>query len=58
MIKDIPFDFSHERLHAFENSKNNLPFELICDISDYAIGTILGQRKDEIFLLSIMQVGL
>ena len=26
-----------------------LPFELMCDASDYAVGAILGQRKDKIF---------
>ena len=24
-----------------------LPFEIMCDASDYAVGTILGQRKDK-----------
>nr|GFD10986.1 reverse transcriptase domain-containing protein [Tanacetum cinerariifolium] len=28
----------------------NLPFELMCDESDYAIGTVLGQRKSKHFL--------
>ena len=26
-----------------------LPFELMCDTSDYAIGTILGQIKNKVF---------
>lgn len=25
----------------------NLPFELMCDASDYAVGTVLGQCKDK-----------
>ncbi|KAL4386087.1 hypothetical protein GQ457_09G016400 [Hibiscus cannabinus] len=28
-----------------------LPFELMCDASDYAVGAVLGQRKGEIFHL-------
>ena len=26
-----------------------LPFELMCDASDYVVGVVLGQRKDKIF---------
>lgn len=25
----------------------SLPFELICDMSDYVVGVVLGQRKDK-----------
>ena len=27
----------------------NLPFELMCDVSDFAIGAILGQTKEKVF---------
>nr|GFC69925.1 reverse transcriptase domain-containing protein [Tanacetum cinerariifolium] len=56
--KETPFVFSKECVDAFNTLKKkltealilvvpdcNLPFELICDASDFAIGTFLGQRK-------------
>ncbi|KAL5577892.1 hypothetical protein UlMin_019591 [Ulmus minor] len=59
LVKDVVFDFSKECLHAFETLKEKLisspiivapdwelPFTLMCDASDYAIGAVLGQRKD------------
>ena len=27
----------------------DLPFELMCDASDYAIGVVLGQKRETIF---------
>ena len=27
----------------------NLPFELMCDASDFAVGLVLGQRKENLF---------
>ena len=27
----------------------NLPFELMCDASDFAVGLVLGQRKEKVF---------
>nr|GEY60673.1 reverse transcriptase domain-containing protein [Tanacetum cinerariifolium] len=60
--KDTPFVFSKECIEAFNTLKKklteapilvvpdwNLPFELMCDASDYAIGAVLGQRKSKHF---------
>ncbi|GJZ43419.1 reverse transcriptase domain-containing protein [Tanacetum coccineum] len=54
--KDTPFVFYQDCINAFEILKKkltkapilvipdwNLPFELMCDASDYAIGAVLGQ---------------
>ncbi|KAL5540758.1 hypothetical protein UlMin_044081 [Ulmus minor] len=62
LVKDAVFDFSKDCLHAFETLKEKLisspiivapdwelPFTLMCDASDYAIGVVLGQRKGKIF---------
>nr|GFB17380.1 DNA-directed DNA polymerase [Tanacetum cinerariifolium] len=60
--KETPFIFSKECIDAFSTLKKkpteapilvvpdwNLPFELMCDESDYAIGAVLGQRKSKHF---------
>ncbi|KAL5578124.1 hypothetical protein UlMin_019823 [Ulmus minor] len=62
LVKDGVFVFSKDCLHAFETLKEKLisspiivapdwelPFTLMCDASDYAIGVVLGQRKGKIF---------
>nr|GFA05205.1 reverse transcriptase domain-containing protein [Tanacetum cinerariifolium] len=62
--KETPFVFSKECIDAFNTLKKklteasilvdpdwNLAFELMCDASNYAIGTVLGQRKSKHFQL-------
>jgi hypothetical protein len=57
---DVPFVFDDECKEAFETLKKdlttapivqrpdwNLPFEIMCDASDFAVGAVLGQRVDE-----------
>ena len=59
MVNDVPFVFFDDCLHAFEKLKQtlisapiihppdwSLPFKLMCDASDYAIGAVLGKRRD------------
>lgn len=58
--KDVPFNF-YECLVAFNTLKKklvivpilavheqNLPFELMCGVSDYRIGVVLGQHKNKV----------
>nr|GEX71000.1 reverse transcriptase domain-containing protein [Tanacetum cinerariifolium] len=60
--KETPFVFSKECVDEFNTLKQklteapilvvpdwNLPFELMCDASDFAIGAVLGRRKTKHF---------
>ncbi|GKA74083.1 reverse transcriptase domain-containing protein [Tanacetum coccineum] len=60
--KNTPFIFSNECIQAFETLKKkltktpiliapdwDLPFKLMCDATDFAIGAVLGQRHEKHF---------
>ena len=62
LVQGIPFEFDSQCLQAFTVLKDKLisdpivvapdwsfPFELMCDASDYAIGVVLGQKREKIF---------
>ena len=62
LMQGVSFDFNDSCMKAFETLKAqlistlvivapdwDLPFELMCNASNYVVGAILGQRKDKIF---------
>src|SRR5436190_3724218 len=59
--KEVPFDLDHSCMTAFNQLKKELssapiirppdwtlPFEIMCDASDYAVVSVLGQRIDKL----------
>ena len=60
LAKDVPFLFANDCLEAFNRLKHalisalviqpsdwGLPFEIMYDASNYAVGPVLGQRKND-----------
>ena len=62
LIQGVPFEFNEPCMNVFELLKKkltsapivvtldwNLPFELMCDASDFTVRAVLGQRKEKVF---------
>ena len=62
LMQGVPFEFNDPCMNGFGLLKKkltltpivvapdwNLPFELMCDASDFAVRAILGQRKEKVF---------
>ena len=62
LVQGTPFDFDEKCVQAFSILKDrlvstpivvapdwDLPFELMCDTNDYAIGAVLGQKREKMF---------
>jgi hypothetical protein len=60
LAKDVPFEFDDAYMKSFKTLKKalisapiiqppnwSLPFKIMCDASDYAVGAVLGQIKDK-----------
>ncbi|KAI5401260.1 hypothetical protein KIW84_065926 [Lathyrus oleraceus] len=70
LMKDVEFIFNEKCIKAFNRLKQALisasilqtpnwtqPFEIMCDASNFAIGAVLGQRKDKKFQVSCVRDG-
>ena len=62
LMQGVPIEFNDPCMNAFELLKKklfsapivvaldlNLPFEILCDASNFAVRAVLGQRKEKVF---------